>query len=72
MIRHTELAVSMHALFPWPTKERLRIAPIKYHPMAPVFENEGTNDGTLAICGNYIEDQYQLKTDDERWGTLLI
>lgn len=61
----------MHALFPWPTKEHLRIAPVKYHPMAPVFENEGTNDGTLAICGNYIEDQCQLKTDDERWSTLL-
>ena len=56
----------MYAMFPWPAKERLWIEVTKYYLIAPVFENKGINDGTLVIYSNYMEDQYQLKVNDER------
>ena len=62
----------MDDTFALPTVERIRPHAVKYHPMAPVWQNEGTNEGTIAIIDNYEEIQCQMDPDGEGWGTKLV
>lgn len=40
--------------------------------MAPVWQNEGTNEGTLAVMDNYQEVQYGLDPEEAAWGKKLV
>ena len=62
----------MDESFAWPKVHRISIPPTRYHPMAPVWQNEGTNEGTVAIMDNYENIQCNQKVDDRRWEYLLI
>ena len=51
--------------------DEVKIGPTRYHPFAPVFQNEGTNEGNVAIQSNYEEKQCGLDPSDIRWSYLL-
>ena len=55
-----------------PTIEEIEIGPTRYHPYAPVFQNEGTNEGNVEIQKNYEEVQCRLEPEDPRWSSILV
>ncbi|KAL8926613.1 MAG: hypothetical protein Q9172_001712 [Xanthocarpia lactea] len=54
-----------------PVLEEVKIGPTKYHPFAPVWTSEATNDGNITIQRNYEEIQCRLDPTHPRWATIL-
>ncbi|KAL9041225.1 MAG: hypothetical protein Q9180_001421 [Flavoplaca navasiana] len=60
-------------LFPWPDIDRLTNAVVKYRPLAPVWANEGTNEGTIQVMDDYMEKQFDEDPDNEqKWSDRLL
>ena len=62
----------MDDAFRWPRLDPIEVHPTQYHPMAPVWQNEGTNQGTIGVLDDYEENQCGFKPDDPRWETILM
>lgn len=72
MLHNTQTHHRLSSSFPWPKVKCIKPAPLKYHPMAPVWQNEGTNEGTVAILDNYEEKQCGMDPDNPAWSEKLV
>ena len=70
-LRVADFTNRMDEHFAWPKVKPIVINTTDYRPMAPVWQNEGTNDGTIAIVDNYEEAQCRQNPEDELWKSRL-
>ena len=41
------------------------------YPLNPIFHNESTNEGNIAILHNIFESQFYMAPDDPSWATTI-
>ena len=67
------VAKEVDDLFPWPELDRLTDVAVNYRPLAPVWANEGTTEGTIQVMEDYLEKQFCEDPDDEHtWNDRLL
>ncbi|KAL2039298.1 hypothetical protein N7G274_007966 [Stereocaulon virgatum] len=71
-LQNTKVQSTLNTSFPWPEVQLAQPVPAQYYPMAPVWQNEGTNEGTAAIITNYEEIQVGQNPEDPMWSERLV